>query len=464
MVTAVLCMTALLGISALVVDLGFGLQKRRQVQNSADAAALGATQDLPALDDSVTAAQSLTSDNLPGATLGWDACSDPKHLTFVSESSECISFDTSFTRVRVKIPQQTYDTYFARVLGIDTISTTGAATARLVGAGFGSIQPFALYSGFQSGLACLKQGPSGHSIETCDEPETGNFNLLDITQYGNDTLGTPRNCGNSAQRQRMADNIAIGADHGFTLYEGFPVVDACDTPGPNTLPPRTGNDVDAFDLGLVHGSESYISDGGGGRLRRGDFDKVTMMGVELDNTPLWEFIPQEELEGVPDSCQRATFDQLLVSTPAGEQQAVMTAALDTCFTEYAAQGSTGELLVADTDPFGEEVPNLYDIQLSPRLAYVPQFVQTDPPSGSSENLNIAAFRPVYIFEVFAKCSSRGNCDVAFTPGPWNTTSQGAANDKAQAMTAWVFPLTMLPVGLQTNPSAIGQNNYVQLVE
>jgi hypothetical protein len=119
---------------------------------------------------------------------------------------------------------------------------------------------------------------------------------------------------------------------------------------------------------------------------------------------------------------------------------------------------------ADTDPFGEEVPtDLFDIQLTPRFAYVPQFAQTVPPSGSSDDLNIAAFRAIFMEDVYASCSG-GTCAVNFSPGPWNTDSTGAINQKAAAMTAWVFPSAMLPVGLQGNPAAVGQNTYIQLVD
>jgi len=466
MILATLVLVVMLGIAALVVDVGYGLQKRRQVQNTADAAALAAAQDLPNITAAIATAQANATINLPDGTFNWSTCTDAKQLAIVSTVSQCISFDTSFTRIRVRVPDQQYKTLFAKVLGMTTITTNGGATARVIGAGLASIQPFSLFSGFGSGIACLKQGPSGHRISTCDEPETGNFNLLDITQYGNESLGTPRQCGDSAQRARMIDNIAIGSDHMFEVWPGgAEKVDACDVPGPDTVPPRTGNDIDAFDLGLVHGSAATVSDGGPGRLQRGEFSKATIMGVELDNKPLWEFIPSETLADVPTSCQRSIFDALLVSTAVGEQQEVMSAALETCSADYDAGGFTGVVFSANTDPFGKEIPvDLYDIQLSPRFVYIPQFVQGGPPPGSSDEFNIESFRAVYIHEVFASCSERGDCDVSFAPGPWNTSGMGSTNDKAAAMDAFVIDEDMLPFGLRGNPSSIGQNNFVQLVD
>ena len=189
------------------------------------------------------------------------------------------------------------------------------------------------------------------------------------------------------------------------------------------------------------------------------------MGRQLDNKPLWEFIPETTLSGVPASCQRSTFDGLLAlsyPTPAAKQVALQTA-LEQCFTDYEAGNYTGVVFGANTDPFGPESPvDLYDIQLTPRFAYVPQFVQDVPPNGSSSDLNIAEFRAIFMEDVYGQCSS--GCGVDFAPGPWNTAPLGGGNVNAEAMTAWVFPPTMLPLGLRGNPAAVGQNTYVQLIK
>ena len=463
LVMAVIILVVMLGICALVVDLGFAWQKHRQVQNTADAAALGGAQDLPSLAATVESAESLASTNLPNGSFSWSTCTDGDHLISASADTQCISFDSSFTRVRVRVPQQRYSTFFASVLGIDAVETHASATARVVGAGFASIVPFAVFSGFTAGLACLKQGPSGHRIATCDDPETGNFYLLDITQYGNETLKTPERCGDSFQRSRMIDNIAIGADHMFAVYSGSPRLDGCGTAGPNTIPPRTGNDLDAFDTGLLHGGSSDTSDNAGGRLVRGGYAKATVLGRQLDNKPLWEYIPDETLPDIPTSCQRATFEDLLSATSVPTQQLAMGTALEQCFADYDAGDFTGVVFAANTDPFGKEVPvDLYDIQLTPRFAYVPQFVQAVPPSGASSDLNVANFRAIFMDTIYSGCSS--GCSVEFSPGPWNTSSLGESSQKASAVTAWIFEAAMLPVGLRGNPAAVGQNTYVQLVE
>jgi Flp pilus assembly protein TadG len=457
----------ILAVAGLVVDIGFASEKTRQIQNSADAAALAAAQDLPSPANAVSTAQTYAQTNLAKGSFPWSACTDPARPTGWTylASSPCVSFDSSFTQVRVQMPVQSYATTFARVLGVKSLSAARSAQARVVGAGFGSIQPFALFSGFTAGLACMKQGPSGHKIATCDDPTTGNFSLLDITQYGNTTLNTPQRCGDSFQRARVIDNIAIGADHLFSIYAGNELDDGCGQAGPNTIPPRTGNDISAFDTGLVHGVAGDTSDGGGARLTRGQYSKVTALGRQLDNKPLWEFIPTglptTGASAVPTSCTRERFDGLLATTPIAQQQTTLGSALEQCFADYEAGSYTTVVFGANTDPFGPEIPiDLYDIQLSPRFAYVPQFFQDTPPGGTSSNLNIAAFRAIYMEDVYANCSS--GCSVDFAPGPWNIAAVGAANQNAVAMTAWVFPSTMLPVGLRGNPAAVGQNSYVQL--
>jgi hypothetical protein len=472
MVAFAILLVVILGVAALVVDIGFVSEKTRQIQTSADAAALAAAQSLPTRTAAVATAQSYAQQNLPDGTFPWSSCTDsgrPAGWTFLA-SNPCVSFDTSFTKVKVRLPFQSYPTMFGRVLNVASLGASRSATARIVAAGFGSIQPFALYSGFGAGLSCLKEGPSGHKIATCDDPTTGNFTLLDITQYGNDSLQTPTRCGNSFQRDRMIDNIAIGADHLFSTYTGTQLLDGCGQDGPNTIPPRTGNDVAAFDTGMVHGVSTDTSDGGGARLKRGQYPKATVLGQQLDNKPLWQFIPTglptTGTNAVPNSCRRETFDTIAATPPTSTLQVRTTAALEQCFTDYEAGNYNGVVFGANTNPFTSgqaEVPiDLFDVQLSPRFAYVPQFVQSVPPGGSSSNLNIASFRAVYIEDIYADCNS--GCNVDFAPGPWNTGSLGNSNKNAEAMTAWVFDNKMLPSSLRGDPSSVGQNNYVQLIK
>jgi len=142
----------------------------------------------------------------------------------------------------------------------------------------------------------------------------------------------------------------------------------------------------------------------------------------------------------------------------------MTDALELCITNYESNPGiyTGVVFGANTNPTGVvEVPvDQFDIQMSPRFAYVPQFFQSDPPNGSSSNLNIRSFRAIS----FGTSTRTATTVVASTLRPGHGTPRRSvgSNDKATAMTAFVFPDGMLPAQLRGNPSSVGQNNYVQL--
>ena len=88
LLTALLLVT-LLGISALAIDIGIAHVNERNTQNGADAAALGAAQDLakvsgtPQLSTAVADAQALAAQNLPKDNLVWPGCVDTGHLVNV---------------------------------------------------------------------------------------------------------------------------------------------------------------------------------------------------------------------------------------------------------------------------------------------------------------------------------------------------------------------------------------------
>ena len=141
----------------------------------------------------------------------------------------------------------------------------------------------------------------------------------------------------------------------------------------------------------------------------------------------------------------------------------MRVALETCFDAYVDGGFGGALFTANTDPFGPEAPiDLYDLQLTPRFAYVPQFLEVNPAPDASELVHVEGFRAVFLQELQSGCNA-SVCDVDFEPGSWNTTPQGATNHLADSISAFVFADSMLPAGLATNPNALGKNRYVQLV-
>jgi hypothetical protein len=147
-------LTMMLGICALVVDLGNARQQRRAAQNSADAAALAAGETIEAgngtIDWTAVVSQvkkyARVNDGI--ATTAWNGCSDSGALSYLPDSgnsNNCISADRSawpaassstlgqtVNRVRVKLPSTSVKTYFGRVLGVNSLTTGASSTAKVV--------------------------------------------------------------------------------------------------------------------------------------------------------------------------------------------------------------------------------------------------------------------------------------------------------------------------------------------
>lgn len=136
-ISALVICFVLLGVSALVIDLGLTRDARRQAQIAADASALAAANVLylsstPDFDAAVDAAHEYAAANL-GVTAGqWADCTDPGALAYVPPGSgSCVSFDDANepTRVRVRTPLTSREASFAPVFGVERISVTAAAVA-----------------------------------------------------------------------------------------------------------------------------------------------------------------------------------------------------------------------------------------------------------------------------------------------------------------------------------------------
>jgi hypothetical protein len=323
---------------------------------------------------------------------------------------------------------------------------------------------------------------------------------MDIRMYGNAALGTTRRgCASSAQNQdRLRNNLAIGVDHELSIYGGTEVLDRTCSAFPNTLEPGTGNAQSAFTGGLVktNAGDSNIDDANGARLQRGQYPKATYLQRSIDNKPMYEFIPSGvTLPDVPNSCQRQAFDTIIAAFPMNQRQAVIHSQLQKCFWEYRCNkpdqnpndltngsctapsrgtvagplgecgfdGCNGVVFSANTDPFGDEGDiDLFDIQLTPRFAYVPQFQEAVPGPGGSVDQHILRFRAVYLQRLDAGCTGNGTCGAVFEPGPWNPGGNGN-NQNLDAVTAFVFERNMLPGTLGDGPNQLGVNLSIRLV-
>lgn len=146
-VLVALSMVVLLGFTALVVDLGNGRQKRRQVQSAADASSLAGAQEFMAFpsppttsswDKVATTVREFAQHNADVPTADWGSCTDSNIGTYTVIPSSiavgsCVSVDSVVTptRLRVKIPTRTLQTSFARVLGVNSVAVRGEAIAQI---------------------------------------------------------------------------------------------------------------------------------------------------------------------------------------------------------------------------------------------------------------------------------------------------------------------------------------------
>jgi Flp pilus assembly protein TadG len=117
-VVTVLMIASLLGLTALVLDVGSWFRAHRQLQATADAAALAGAQALP--DDPGTAS-GLANDYAAKNTTGLQGVT-------VTLSQKYVANDT--IKVHVKKPAEGF---FSKVFGVDSVDEGASATARVAG-------------------------------------------------------------------------------------------------------------------------------------------------------------------------------------------------------------------------------------------------------------------------------------------------------------------------------------------
>jgi Flp pilus assembly protein TadG len=143
--TAVLALL-LFSVAALVVDLGIARDNRRQAQNTADAAALAASNALYGTDQvnrnqpgnfqaAVDAAKDYAEKNYGTSDAEWNECTSSQALPYVypGTRTNCISFDQSPypNNVLVQVPLRKQPTFFGGVLGYSGTTISAIAQARI---------------------------------------------------------------------------------------------------------------------------------------------------------------------------------------------------------------------------------------------------------------------------------------------------------------------------------------------
>ncbi|MDH3606597.1 MAG: pilus assembly protein TadG-related protein [Acidimicrobiia bacterium] len=364
-----LAIVALFGFAAFALDFGHIYSAKRQTQSAADAAVLAATWEVSGGAAAVRdTAMDYTRRNLDityadadWAAL-WGACADPDRPAGFAPvpGTDCVSINSTSEQVRVRVPDQEYDTFFAGVIGFDTISTSADATA-----GYDSValRPFGVGAGVPPGTYCLQDPPGGHALVPCTGPNEGNFGSLQFALYSE---ACPSN-----NDYQLVRNIAIGIDHGLGVWDvGDPIVhDGCYNADPNETRTDTGNFPNPFTDGMLEGGPD-LNPGELPLLQQGANSKVTIVNSGIsypaDNRPLWEYI-------VPNSTPGCDPPGFVGLTPLQAS-----ARTHTCMANWAG----GELFSPD-------------IFRSPRFLIIPQLTADSVISGGSD-VRFDHFRAVFV--------------------------------------------------------------------
>ena len=211
-VIAVLMLTALVGMAALVVDLGWLYVVRGELQNGADAGALAGVVEL------------VLSGQTDAQTMAVTYATRPAnyHLTQPPGSGAvAVSFPAS-DQVRVRVGPTAVPTIFARIWGISTADVSAVAVARLerriIGSGPGNLLPF----GVDRNVVDSDGDGNydlGDSVNIYPDPQSpGTFGLLDLDGGSNSNADT-------------IDWIENGYDDVFSIPESVGFVNVEGTPG-----------------------------------------------------------------------------------------------------------------------------------------------------------------------------------------------------------------------------------------
>jgi len=507
-----LLLVILMIFAAFAVDVSGVYTARRGDQNAADAAALGGLQTLLA-PGSTEADVSEKVIELAAASIGsqvtgydWNSCTtdDDDSIDTPVDGKNCITSTAAKDVLQVRIPVQIYDAGFARVAGA-TLKHSAFAIAGIESVGLGGVLPLPLApgAGGGDGYVCVRTGPGGSldAIPPCDKQVTGGFGNVDFEFW-------QAGCKNGEPKDRWATNVARGVDHVLSLYGASKKpwginekTDQALCPGtleqrPNAAETPATNGVttqivaDALFNGLSGGAiPGRLALTSGTELA--DNDRTTIGSVSVDNNGLWEFITpglDSSVSDVPESCEEHNFvpgdtelpPDLQAYFSSGGVTAVdrLRILLQRCISHYNAasggvftvpgivgyaeagacgpaknQQCTGVVFGRDSDPTEAG----FDIQFTPRFAYVPELHSTTPLT--EKIFRFASFRPVYLQRLFGgQCTA--NCSWTFEPDPMSSpTPTYFAEDKAAGMTVFVLPGTSLPgeLGKEDAPFDVGVN-------
>ena len=225
----------------------------------------------------------------------WAACADPaKGAEFtVTSYSDCISFTGSLSKMRFQLPAVDSAAPFARVIGVNNLQTDAAVEVIITLQARGNVLPFGLPgSAADETEICRKTGANPKNVPPCDGPDTGNFQFLDISEYGNEEMNTSTVCAGQTNT-RLARNIARGVDHPILEAANNGLAYRVDITGctqgninygPYSLTTDPGNKVGVLDNGFIDGVSGLP-----GRFSLSS-ETVLLGGKTIDDEPLWEYL------------------------------------------------------------------------------------------------------------------------------------------------------------------------------
>lgn len=469
----------LMGIAATAVDLSAGINQRRQDQTAADLGALAAVQFANGPDaTTITANGTAEAIAVAEATLGidlpasaWDTCAAPGG-SFTRSQVSCVAFTSNWSRARVQIPTVEVDTSFGAVLGASSIATSAMADALYLFALEGKVLPFAVPANATNHL-CLKTSPNaGSATPPCDDSDSGNFGTLDITMFGNSSLGTNKACANSFSQGRLQVNMARGVDHNLGTSNGSNYLhdkDACDVgdidSAPNHVPGQTGVGSNLYD-GMINGvtnAQLLISGFAPGRLAQGgNRVEVDSSSNDIDNTPLWDpgiFVGVDTVDN-SHPCDRDIVD-------------------------------TNQEMLACLDAWNNDGPIFTEaIAQAIRFGAVPELPDAWKNGSNPSGYPITGIAPIYLQGTIWNCTGGGgkgggkgggggggsNCGIAHFPGDLTSTPcsgwpaiascgvGGNAQGKLEAVTAFLLDIGMLPKSIQDSWPNTPNSGRINLID
>ena len=496
-------MLLLIGAAAIAIDIGAGFNERRQTQTAADVAVMAGALEATFLapNSSVSeetlriARQNTSADfgdpsnqNDPIWVDLWRSCTDTGRpadfqpldepvawasVTTPSPSTgtlDCISRNSSFLRVRM--PDQTVQTSFARVIGASELNTYAVAIA-LINTGVNNppVVPYGIAGGVTAGETCFGSGPTGTAYAPCDGPSAGTFGTL-LSEFFGAFYGSV-DCGNPGATE-VATQTALGVDHVISTWlnpDGLPISKGDPWPGDGTVLGYTDANrdacddvageaiaVDGFPVNTVRVDTGFA----GADIERGMVSDETFFGQpsrlqqdgehfdgtntvsndkrdiiarrtganedvwELDNHGPWDYLLSSAVS-VDSTCNPATYTTGMDEFEKAER-------FEDCLSAYVTSGSTAVIF----DDYLDQ---------SPRFVWAPQYWFTLPTTGSSWE-PVHSFRIAFIAGTFFNCdSASGACDVVFYPDAdqnaelCDVSGGGCQQLNLNQISAWVLPDT-----------------------